>query len=60
MIRDLGLTLNFLNRDCATNGGWLTSIPCEAGHANKATGLVGVGIASVEALFSSANNIFAP
>lgn len=59
-MRQFTLTWIFLNRDGATNGGGLTPIPCEAGHTDKATGLVGIGIASIETLFSCLNNIFAP
>lgn len=53
------LTSDFLNRNSATNSGWLTPIPCEASHADKATRLVGIGIASIEALLSCSNNVVA-
>ena len=51
------LTLDFLNRNSTTNSGWLTPIPCEAGHADKATRLVGIGIAGIEAPLPCSNNV---
>ena len=53
------LTSDFLNRNSAMNSGWLTPIPCEAGHADEATGLVGIRIAGIEAPLSCSNNVVA-